>query len=172
MSKLQVVREIHAPARRNFLRRHYKQIGLLDTYEVDLIDIQNYAKENDNHKYILIAIDIFSKFMYARPLKTKTALNTANAMRDIFVKSQKWPKRIHSDRGSEFYGSQFKKLLSEYKIGLYSTFSGQKACMAERLIKTVKERLWKHFSFSGSYRYLDVLPIIVDEYNNTVHSKN
>lgn len=169
MSKLQVVNEIHAPVRRNFLRRKYKQIGILDTYEIDLIDIQQFGPENDNHKYILIAVDIFSKVMYARAIKTKRAQDTANAMRDIFVKSQKWPKRIHSDRGNEFLGSPFKKLLTEYKIYLYSTYSEKKACMVERLIRTIKTRMWKHFSLSGSYRYLDVLDSIVDDYNNTKH---
>lgn len=169
MSKLALVNELHAPVRRNFQRRKYKQVGILDTYEIDLIDIQPYAKENKNNKYILIAIDIFSKFLYAMPMKSKNAEDTTSAMKKIFDKHKKWPKHIHSDNGREFYNSKFKALMAKHNIHLYSSFSGLKAAIAERVIRTIKTRLWKQFSYRGTYKYIDILDDIVDDYNKTIH---
>lgn len=169
MSKWVLVNELHSPARKHFLRRKYKQIGILDTYQIDLIDIQPYAKENAGNKYILIAIDVFTKFCYAIPLKSKSGIDTTEGMKKIFLKHNKQPKKIQSDNGTEFYNKYFKKLLSDYNIHLYSTYSDKKASIVERVIRTIKTNLWKLFSFRGTYKYIDILDSVIDTYNNTIH---
>lgn len=169
MSKQILVNELHKPVRRNFVRRKFRQIGILDTYQLDLIDIQGYADENDGNKYILVAIDVFTKFCYAIPLKSKTAQNTANGMNAIFLKHHKYPNNCLTDEGMEFNGRPFKKLMTDHDIHLYTTYSGLKASICERMIRTLKTNLWKLFSFNGNHKYIDILDDVVEKYNNTKH---
>lgn len=168
MSKLQVVNELHRSARKNFERRRTLMVGIGDTYQIDLIDLNQYAKENKNFKYILTVVDIFSKYAWAIPTKTKNAKDVTFAM-DKILSAGNVPKNIHSDQGTEFYNSQFKKLMKDYKINHYSTFSIKKAAMCERLIKTLKQKLWKKLHMRGSYKWYDLIEGVVQEYNNTKH---
>ena len=73
------------------------------------------------------------------------------------------------DHGSGFY-NKFKKFLKENGIEMYSTHNEGKSVVAERLIKTLKNKIYKHMTYIGKNVYFDVLDDIVDEYNNTVHS--
>lgn len=168
MSKIQVVNELHRSARKNFERRKTLMIGIGDTYQIDLMDLNQHAKENKNYKYILTVVDIFSKYAWAIALKTKTGKEVTDAMKSILIGGNV-PKNIHSDQGTEFYNSQFQKLMQEYHINHYSTFSVKKAAMCERLIRTLKQKLWKQMHFRGSYNWIDLIDGVVQDYNNTKH---
>lgn len=171
MSKLQVVREIHRPARINFQRRKYAMYGIGDSLQADLIEMQPYKQENRRHRYILIVIDIFSKMAYAEPLLNKTAIETTKAMERIIRKviSQHHHRINHlqTDDGKEFYNSSMKAMLEKYGINHYSTFSRMKASIVERLIRTIKHHLYMQFSLQGNYKWLKILPEIIANYNNT-----
>lgn len=174
MSKLQVVREIHRDARKYFPRRKYTMHGIADTIQADLIEMQPYSGVNRGHRYILIAIDIFSKMAYAEPLKDKTGACVTRAMdriiRNVYRQNPYHNihiNHLHTDEGKEFYNSVMKQLLDKFKIHHYSTFSYMKASIVERLIRTIKKKLYMHFSLKGNYKWLDILPEIIDRYNNT-----
>lgn len=172
MSKEQVVQEIHRYARKNFQRRKYVMYGIGDTLQADLIEMQPYKKENRGHRYILIVIDIFSKMAYAEPLLDKTGEKTTQAMARILQRiNQRDPhhriRNLHTDEGKEFYNAAMKRLLDKYKINHYSTYSYMKASIAERLIRTIKHKLYMQFSLQGSYKWLKILPEIIERYNNT-----
>jgi len=79
------------------------------------------------------------------------------------------PRRLHVDRGTEFYNASFKALMEEYGIHLYSTFSNLHATIIERWNKTLKTLMWKEFSFRGSYKWIDILQDMVTQYNETKH---
>lgn len=171
MSKLQVVREIHSYARKNFQRRKYVMRGICETFQADLIEMQPYKRENGGHRYILIVIDVFSKMAYAEPLKNKTGLVVTKAMDSIFRKvNQHNPyhhiQNLHTDEGREFYNSSMKQLLEKFKINHYSTFSIMKASIVERLIRTIKRQLYMQFSLQGNYKWIKILPEVIDRYNN------
>ena len=167
--KVRLIKELHAPARKNFLRCKVVMKGLNETWQVDLIDLQKYAKINRNYKYILTIIDILSKFAYTVPLKTKTGEEVANAFSSIFKKGV-IPNRIHSDRGGEFFNTQVDRLFKKHDIKLYSTYSGLKASIAERFNKTLKDKLFRMFSLQGNYKWIDKLQNLVSDYNATIHS--
>jgi hypothetical protein len=168
MTKVQVVNELHRSARKNFERRKTIMVGIADTYQIDLIDINQYGKENQNYRYILTVVDIFSKYAWCVPLKSKTGKDVTHAMEKI-LSAGNVPKNMHSDLGTEFYNIHFKKLMQDYKINHYSTFSTKKAAMCERLIKTLKQKLWKQMHLRGSYKWFDLIESVVQEYNNTKH---
>ena len=74
------------------------------------------------------------------------------------------------DHGSEFNNNKFKSFLKENDIEIYSTFNEGKSVVAERFIKTLKNKIYKHMITIGKNVYFNVLDDIVKEYNNTVHS--
>lgn len=85
MSKIKedVVQELHKPARKNFRRRHVIVKGLNDLIQADLVEMIPYAKSNRGYRYILIVINVFSKFVWAQPVKRKNAIDVASAMKKI-----------------------------------------------------------------------------------------
>lgn len=169
MSKLQVVNEIHRSARKNFQRRNVILKGIGDLWQADLIDLQGYAKSNKGFKYVLTVIDAFSKFAWTTPLKTKEKREVKLAM-DGILRNSSAPKNLQTDFGKEFYNNEFEHLMKSYKINHYSTFSTKKASIVERLIRTLKSKLYKYFSLSGKYKWIGKpLNDIVYTYNNSVH---
>ena len=73
---------------------------------MDLLDIHQLSRQNKNFRFILVVLDIFSRFAWARPLKDKTGTRVAAALQDIITTSGRKPKRIWSDRGTEFYNAR------------------------------------------------------------------
>ena len=73
-------------------------------------------------------------------------------------------------QGGEFYNHVFKKWLSDNDIIMYSTHNEGKSVAAERFIRTLKNKLYKHMTATGKNVYYDVLYDIVNEYNNTKHN--
>ena len=84
--------------------------------------------------------------------------------------SKRKPNKIWVDEGSEFYNKLFKKLLEDTDIEIYSTYNEGKSVVAERFIRTLKSKIYKHMTAVSKSTYFDVLHNIVDKYNNTYHS--
>lgn len=169
MSKIDLVNELHRDARRNFTRRHTTMVGIEDTLQVDLVEMIPYASKNKNMKYILTVINIFSKKAFARALKNKTGTEVTQAMKSILDSMNHPIRNIHADMGNEFYNTTMKKMLKEREINLYSTFTTKKAAIVERFNRTLKNKMWKQFSLRGSYKWIDILESLIDDYNNTKH---
>ena len=68
-------------------------------------------------------------------------------------------------KGTEFYNKDVQKL-----VVLYSTENEEKSCVIERFNRTIKEKMFKYFSANNTRKYIDVLDLHVDQYNNTIHS--
>lgn len=163
-----VVDEIHKPARKNYKRRRTVVKGLNDLFQADLVEMQPYAKFNKGYRYILVVINVFSKYVWTQPLKSKNANDVTLAMKKILDQTV-IPKNLQSDLGKEFYNTQFKQLMNDYKINHYSTYSNLKASIVERVNRTLKNIMWKAFSNQGNYKWFNILPTIVEKYNNTIH---
>ena len=165
----QVVRELHKPARIKFKRRRFIQYGLDDTFATDLAQLDQYSRENKGYKYILVVIDCFSKYLWTKPVKSKSAPDITKAMEIILKSSNRIPKKLVSDNGKEYYNSQFQNLMKKYKIQHYSTFSPLKASIAERVIRTIKEKLFRSFTLNGNHKWLELLNKVTEDYNDTKH---
>ena len=168
--KEQVVNELHKPARKKFMRRRVIVKGLNDLLQADLVEMQPYSKFNRGYRYILVVINVFSKYVWAEPVKTKSGKDVAAAMKTILHTLKTNPQNLQTDRGTEFFNQHFQKLMERFKINHYSTFSNLKASVVERVNRTLKTRMWKMFSLQGNYRWLNILQDIVKDYNNTKHS--
>lgn len=144
--KRELVNELHRPARRNYQRRQVHIKGLDETWQADLVDMSAYEDENDGYKWILTVIDIFSKFAWAGAVKSKRGVDVSKVFRAIMTDGQRTPKKLHVDKGAEFYNKSFQSIMKRYKIHMYSTHSNMKASICERFNRTLKERMWKLFS--------------------------
>ena len=72
-------------------------------------------------------------------------------------------------QGSEFYNNLFKRFLKTNNIELYSTYNEGKSVVAERFIRTLKNKIFKHMTAISKNVYFDVLDNNVNKCNNTVH---
>ena len=98
--------------------------------------MQSLSKKNKGIKYILCAIDLFSKYAFVVPLKDKKGTSITNAFNKIIKQSNRKLNKIWVDQGGEFYNRDFKKCLSDNDIIMYSSFNEGKSVGAERFIGT------------------------------------
>ena len=113
--KLQLVKELHKPAKRNYKRQHVDIRGIDETWQAYLVEMLPYKKENRGYKYILTIIDIFSKFAWAVPVKSKTEKDVTSAMKSVLAQGRV-PKSLQVDRGKQFYNQSFANLMKHYNI--------------------------------------------------------
>lgn len=168
MKKTTIAEELHKPARKNYPRRNVIMRGIDETWQADLVDMTAYAQHNNGYKYLLTIIDIFSKYAWVVPTKSKSGKDVTNAINSV-LKMGRVPQKLHVDQGKEFYNNEFKTLLQRYGITLYSTFSNLKASICERFNRTLKGKMWKQFTLRGTYKWTDILMDLVSTYNDTKH---
>ena len=169
-SSLILVDELHKPVIKKFNKRKVYSQFKENIWGVDVADMQSLSKKNKGIKYLLCAIDLFSKYAFVIPLKDKKGISIVNAFNKIIKQSNRKPNQIWVDQGGEFYNHIFKKWLSDNDIIMYSTFNDGKSVVAERFIRTLKNKLYKHMKATGKNVYYDVLDDVVNEYNNTKHN--
>ena len=170
-SSLILTDELHKPVIKKFNKRKvYSQFKDNIWVYIDLADIQSLSKKNKGIKYLLCATDLYSKSAFVIPLKDKKGISVVNAFNKIIKQSNRKPNKIWVDQGGKFYDNVFKKWLSDNDILMYSTYNEGKSVVAERLIRTLKNKLYKHMTATGKNVYYDVLDDVVNKYNNTKHS--
>ena len=140
-------------------------------WSVDLADTQLISKYNKGIRYLLCDIDLFSKYAWVVPLEDKKGVTIAKAFQKILDNSKRKPNKICVDQGSEFYNKSFKKWLKENDIILYSTHNEGKSVAAERFIRTLKNKIYKHMTALSKNVYFDVLDdIVILLINITIHT--
>ena len=166
---LKLADELHKPIIRKFNKRKVYSSFKGNIWGVDLADMQLLSKFNKGIRFLCV-IDIFSKYAFVVPLKDKKGVSIFNAFQSILDKSGRKPNKIRVDQRSEFYNHNFKKWLANNDISMYSSYNEGKSVVAERFIRTLKNKLYKHMTTVSKNVYYDVLDDIVKKYNNTRHS--
>ena len=162
--------ELHKPVIRKFKKRKVYSQFKDNIRGVDLADMQSLSRKNKGIKYLLCAIDLYGKYMFVIPLENKKGISVTNGYNKIIKQSNRKPNKIWVDQGGEFYNNVFKKWFSDNDIIMYSTYNEGKSVVAERFIRTLKIKLYKHMTAIGKNVYYDVLDDVVNKYNNTKHS--
>ena len=118
---------------------------------------------------------MFSKHAWVVPIKDKKGVSIVNAFKKIISegseaesKRQRNPNKIWVDQGSEIYNNSFKDFLKTNNIQMYSTYNEGKSVVAERFIRTLINKIFKHVAAISKNVYFDVLNDIVDKYNNSL----
>ena len=131
--------------------------------------MQLISKFNKGFRFLLCVIYIFSKYAWVVPLKDKKGISIVNAFQIILKESNRKPNKIWVDKGSEFYNNSFKKWLKDNDIEMYSIHNEGKSIVAERFIRTLKTKIYKHITSISKNVYIDKLDDVVNESNNTYH---
>lgn len=140
--------------------------GIDYQWEAVLADVQNLSESNNGIKYLLVIVDVFSRFLWVRPLRDKKAQSIIDAFKDV-LNGPRQPKAIRTDKGSEFYNQFLKRHFKEKGINIFYALNETKANFAERYIQTLKKRLYRYFTHTKKHKYTDILQDVVLSINET-----
>ena len=146
---------LHKPVKYNFERRKTFAKDINYVWQLDLIDLGSIiGKQNRGFRYLLVAIDVLSRYARVVPIKRKFSESVAQAFEKMIKKVK--PIKVQTDDGGEFLRS-FRKLLREKGIVFYSTSSDTKASICERFNRSLQNDLFRYFTAKNSFYYLNVL---------------
>ena len=176
-------KEVFSPQITKFRREIIIPLYKDETWSADLIDKSSLSKYNNNYKFILTVIDIFTKYACAIPLKNKSGLSITNGFKTILSEGPqsgsespqggfevRKPEKLWVDRGSEFYNKTFKSLPKEHETKLYSTYSDLEAVFIERFNRTLLHIIIKPMFVNGDGNWVNILNDAVITYNNNIYS--
>ena len=147
---------LHRPVRLNFKSRPVVVHDIDDQWQMHLVDLSKFSRFNSGYKFILVCIDVFSKYAWVQPLKRKSAMELKLAIKNIFEKDKRHPKLIQTDKGSEFLNVHVRSILAERDIKLFTTNSERKASVVERLNRTLKGIMFRYMTKWNTRKYIDV----------------
>ena len=156
------------PIRRSFPRSKVVVNTIDSMWDGDLADVSNISSQNDGCKFLLVLIDIFSRFLFIVPLKNKQHQNIIDDLKSVFQTGRK-PNSLRTDKGSEFKNRWVKTFLKKEGVHTIYTQNETKANYAERVIRTMKNIMYRYFIKNRTYRYVDVLSDLVTGYNQRPH---
>ena len=155
----------HHPIIHCFARKKVVTRGLNDVWDVVLMNMSNLAKYVH---FVAIFIDIFSRYLYMEPMKNKSTKETLTAIKNVFHKSRLQPETFRSDAGKEFIGKDVKEYLADHEI-YQVTRNEKKANYAERVIQTLKKKIYKYLYYHKAHKYIGLLQELVEGYNESYH---
>lgn len=160
---------------KNVKHRHTRAkiiaVGKFTHLQMDLADMNRYATDNENYRYILFVIDIFTRVLHCELLRKKDTLSVLKSFKIFAEKYKKYfveCRTLSSDYGGEFRSRQFKSYLTN--LGIYQQFLGNhptKGPYVERCISQVKQKISRYLFQNNTRKYIDVLDQIVQNYNRT-----
>ena len=126
-----------------------------------------YSRVNRTYKYIFVNIDVFSKYAWSFPLKTKTIKDIKPCFEKIF--KERKPKFIWSDKESSFFSKEMLKFFENNNVKIYHTYSNLKTVVIERFNRSLRELMMKSFVKSNNTVWYNILPEQIKTYNNRYH---
>ena len=139
-----------------------------EIHSCDLVDMQKYSKVNRGYKYIFTNIDIFSKYAWSFPIKSKKISDIKPCFEKIF--KQRQPKYIWSDQESSFFSKEMLKFFEDNSVKIYHTYSNLKAVIIERFNRSLRELMMKEFVKNNNTVWYNILPELIKKYNNRYHN--
>ena len=119
----QLANELHKAGIKKFKKRKVYSCFKDNIWGVDLAEMQSLSKNNKGFKYLLCAIDLFSKYAWVIPIKDKKGTSIVNVFKKIISEGKRNSNKIWVDQGSEFYNNIFKDFLKINNIEMYSTYN-------------------------------------------------
>ncbi|CAO4382240.1 unnamed protein product [Caenorhabditis nigoni] len=158
----------HFPNSKSIQHNQWIATGPDSHHMADLAMLPTLKSHNKGFCYILVVVDVFSRYVFARPLKNKECSTVTKAYDEILRSEWRIPTRLYTDKGTEFMGRQFRELCNDLGI-LHQNpkNTNVKACYAENAIMRIKRQLEKWFTTTRSYEWTRILPEVVDGLNTT-----
>ena len=152
----QDVYTLHKPARRHYKRSSVFVPGIDAQFQADLVDVQNLSRYNKGYKYLLKCIDIFSKYAWVVPLKTKQGQELVKAFQTILSTGRK-PNKLQLEQGTEFLNRLFQNFLREKNID-FRTLTSRKEQWAQSVSGRAFQphiKMYKYFTAKNTLTYID-----------------
>jgi len=162
-------KELSKQVIKKFQRRPVITLFNNDIWAMDLLDVNKFKTTNKNIVFLLVVVDIYSRYAFVEPIKEKSGEIVLDAFKKIVLKAG-IPKNLWVDEGKEFYNQYLKNYNKENNINMYHTYSGLKSSYAERFNRTLRDLIYKYLNLNKTKTYINNLQDIVKEYNLSVHS--
>ena len=139
-------------------------------WQADVIYFDIYKGANDKYKALLLVINTTTRYAIVRPLHHAKAADSSAAFADVLASERPKIKILRVDGGGEFK-KEFADLCEERGITLEVGEPHTHTWLArtDRFCRTLRQRLGEHFEREDTHRWLEVLPDIVTNYNETTH---
>ena len=160
--------ELNKPVINKFERKKVIVNHIDHIHSSDLVDMIKYSKVNRKYKYIFTNIDIFSKYAWAFPIKSKTVKDIKPCFEKIF--KERKPKYIWSDEESSYFSKEMLKFFENNNVKIYHTYSNLKAVVIERFNRSLRELMMKSFVKNNNTVWYNILPELIKKYNNRFHN--
>ena len=120
--------------------------------------MQGIAKQNGGIRYRFTVIDVFTIVAWAMPVHSIDAKAITTAFGQVLtIANPRHPQRLQTDKGKEFFNSDFQALMKRHGIRHFASEREQKAAVVERCSRTIKTRIWTYLSDRGTVRWVDVI---------------
>lgn len=139
-------------------------------WQIDLLDMSSFASANKGYKWILIAVDIFTRKAGASALKSKTPKYALVGLENV-IKVLGKPHVISTDDGSE-WKSVVETYLKDKKIlhRVAEVGDHNRLGIINRFSRTIKDMLYKSFTANDSNDWIDNMKTFIGSYNKTTHT--
>ena len=134
-----------------------------EIHSCDLVDMVKYSRVNRGYEYIFTNIDIFSKYAWSFPLKTKTIKEIKPCFQKIF--KERKPSYIWSDKESLLLVKKCLLFLKKNDVRIYYTYSN----FVERFNRSLRELMMKEFVKNNNTIWYNILPNLIKTYNTRYH---
>ena len=160
--------ELNKPVINKFPRKKIIVNYIDEIHSCDLVDMQKYSRMNKGYKYIFTNIDIFSKYAWSFPIKSKKISDIKLCFQKTF--KERKPKFIWSDKESSFFSKEMLKFFEDHSIKIYYTNSNLKAVIIERFNRSLRELMMKEFVKNNNSVWYNILQKLIKFYNNRYHN--
>ena len=181
IKKLKSLQTLQIHKQPKHIKKHWSTITAPEpiyNVQIDLMEVSNlHPVVNRKVKYLFNIMDVYSRYLWVFPMTNKRSSSTAEALTKWLkiVKKQhgKIPTNLNSDDGSEFKGA-FKTVLKKNNIQHYVSVGAEehhnKQAIIERVHRTLRNMIQRYLDVYNTQKYIDDLPSLIDNYNNTIHS--
>ena len=151
--------ELSKPVINKFERKKVIVNHIDEIHSCDLVDMTKYSRINKGYKYIFTNIDIFSKYAWSFPLKTKASKEIKPCCQKIF--KERKPKYIWGDQESSFFSKEMLDFFKNNNAKIYYTCSNLKAVFIERFNRSLRELMMKGFVKNNNTVWYNILPNLI-----------
>lgn len=158
------------PLRKRFKRRPVMVLSPFHTIAIDLGVMLNFkwSQSGTRAAYFLVAVCVFSQYMWLRKLASKESKSVVPALRSILKTMTPTPTYFWGDKESAFLSHAAKALFKEYGCKFYSTTGAQtKSVYSEIGVRKAKSKLYMHMTRTGRKNWVAILDQVCRGLNNT-----
>lgn len=150
-------------------RAKFMAYTLNGKWSSDLLDLHQFQAENNGHTFFICFVDVLSRFALGYPLKNKAATSVRDALQKAIAERGQAPSILSTDQGTEYKGKAGEFMKSSGIQHNLSNDTVPKSAIAERFLRTIRDRLNRFFSESDSHTWIHVIPKIIASYNGSPH---